>query len=806
MKLTSLFVFLLLFCAVHALPQDVGQIFQARDKWEFFEESTVMRKVVVCAEDQSVWAVSDAGKVFYKPDGASVFSLFAATANVFVTDIAGYNANEMYFSTNADRLYQFKNMGSLSEIILPGSLQGINGIAVVYASRNTYLEGYHGKRDWLAVATYTLAHSLFRDDGTFASFTPVSTGSTPNVKITNSGYKSLDFQYKVHPASQCFGNLTTAYYNKVGTQVTETLLPELEPLYDGIVYCTYFEDPFNQQKDGGRRGFDYWGTSKGLFVKQAGSCDLRGVKKVLDGKINDLEELNFFRDIFNDKVTLAGADDGLYYSVRSPFPEGTAELDRIGFTKFFDFDRGINSIALELNGFEGAGKLLCHTAVWLATTKGIVKIPLAPAKKNVDKNVSGIYGPLVSMSGGSKFYYCVSNGEDYTFNVHLPNNDQVNYWVEWHMDKENYAARVELEQYRKRNPFTTHDRGWYAARIVSGCGEIVDVGPYWLRDPESINVNFDYDPVESMLKGCSFTFSTNPGGPYQWRRDGQLLTETSNVYEAKVPGVYQLSYMDPCSGEFVPMPSVQLNEIDVPAPVITRNRNLSLCYGETVMLSVEAPDINGITFTYKWQRNGNPISDEVSRELEADLPGNYDVTLMLGECSVKRSATAVVVINEALKLATPPAVQICTIRAQRLKLTAPEGFAKYTWDGAEGTANFLEVTEPGQYTLDVEDASGCTASTTYIVVPYCAPPVPPNVFSPNGDGVNDLWTVAGLEDDPDAKIHVYNRFGVSVFDGSAKQPSWNGKLRGTDVPDGTYYYVVIKSSAKPITGSLVLIR
>jgi gliding motility-associated-like protein len=219
---------------------------------------------------------------------------------------------------------------------------------------------------------------------------------------------------------------------------------------------------------------------------------------------------------------------------------------------------------------------------------------------------------------------------------------------------------------------------------------------------------------------------------------------------------------------------------------------------------VNDPGLDGVT--YKWQRNGNPILDAVSRELEADQPGNYDVTLMLGECAIKRSATTVVVINEALKLATPPEVQICTIRAQRLKLTAPEGFAKYTWDGAEGTANFLEVTEPGQYALDVEDASGCKASTLYVVVPYCAPPMPPNAFSPNGDGVNDLWTVAGLEDDPDAKIHVYNRFGVSVFDGSAKQPSWNGKFRGTDVPDGTYYYVVIKSSAKPITGSLVLIR
>jgi gliding motility-associated-like protein len=806
MKLTSLLVFMLLFCAGRALPQDAGSIFQRRDTWDFFEESTAMRKVIVCVEDQSVWALSDANEVYYKLVNQTAFTKYVQTGAMQVVDLAGYNASEMYFLAEG-KLYESKNLGPVSEIVLPGSRQQINGIAVVHASRNTYLEGYHGKRDWLAVATYTLAHSLFRDDGTFASFTPVSTGSSPNIKISNSGYKSIDFQYKVHPVSQCFGNLTTAYYNRVGTIITETLLPEGSPVYDGIVNCTYFEAPFNEEKDGGKKGFDYWGTNKGLFVKTSGSCGLAEVRKKLDFNINDLEELNFFRDIFNDKMVLAGANDGLYYSTRSFSPDVTSEVDKIGFNKLFDFDRRVNSIALELAGVEEEGKLFCQTAVWLATAMGIVKIPMAVATKNVAKDSFGRNGLLVSVDAGSKDAYCVSNGEEYKFRVNLPSNNPADYLVQWYRDPENYGSRTEIDSLRGLAERTLSDRGVYSIKITSLlCGEYVEVGPYYLRDPEPVNVDFDYKPVEYMPKGCSFTFSTNPGGPYQWKRGDLILPETSNVLVAEVPGIYELSYMDPCTERFTPMPSVELKEIDVPAPVITRSNSLSLCYGETVTLSVEDPDIDGITYTYKWQRNGNPISGEVSRTLEADQPGNYDATLMFGECAVKRSPTAVVVINEALKLATPPEVQICTIRAQRLKLTAPEGFAKYTWDGAEGTANFLEVTEPGQYALDVEDASGCKTSTLYVVVPYCAPPMPPNAFSPNGDGVNDLWTVAGLEDDPDAKIHVYNRFGVSVFDGSAKQPSWNGKLKGTDVPDGTYYYVVIKNSAKPITGSLVLIR
>jgi gliding motility-associated-like protein len=804
MKLTSLFVFLLLFCSVRALPQDIDQIFRAKES--FAEtENTVMTKVIVCAEDQSVWALSAVGEVYYKLSTEAAFTKYIPSNGMQVADLAGYNANEMYFLAEG-KLYESKNSGTVSEIPLLVPSQ-INNIAVVNASRNVYLQGYlPGNRDWLAVATNSRIEVLHRDNGLFGlAFTPISNGSVPECRITNGGFKSLDFQYKYLPGSQCFGPVEHTYFNKVGSADTETILPDEDPLYSGRVNCTYFEAPFNLVKDG-NAGYDYWGTDQGLFVKTSRGCGLSTVRKPLNVKINDLEELNFFRDFFNDKIMLAAAGDGLYYTTRGLFPEGTAELDKIGFSKLHDLDFSVNGIAIEVNGLETEGKFICQSAVWLATAKGIVKIPMRPASKSIAKDVVGRHGELVSVSpGGLRPYYCVSNGEEYTFTANLPDNNAGNYTIQWLWHRQNYFERAELPGTAGMNPMVFNSGGEYGARITSPCMETIDIGGFWLRDPDPVTVDFNYDDVETMLEGCTFTFRAKAGNQYKWEKDGLPLRETSNVYVATEPGLYQLFYNDAgCSGKDVALPPVRLVERSVPDPVITRSSNLSLCYGEKVTLTVNDPEIDGVT--YKWQRNGNPISDAVSREYEAALPGNYDVTLIFGECSVKRSATAVVVINEELKLAPPPEVQICTIRAQRIKLAAPEGFAKYTWDGAEGTANFLEVTETGQYTLDVEDASGCKASALYVVVPYCPPPVPPNVFSPNGDGINDLWTVSGLEDDPNAKIHIYNRFGVSVFDGSAKQASWNGKLRGTDVPDGTYYYVVIKSSAKPTTGSLVLIR
>lgn len=768
-----------------------------------FETGKVMKKVIVCVEDQSVWALSDGGKVFYKLSGASGFSAFPATENMFVVELAGYNANEMYFLA-FNKLYQVKNMGTPAEVTLPGSSgQELSNIAVVHASRNPCLEGYHGTRDWLAVATLRTVHCLFRDNGAFGVFNPVFAGSTPNIKITNSGYKSLDFEYRVFAPSPCFGNLTTAYYNKVGDETTEVLLPEIMAGSRESVICTYFEAPYNQQKDGGKRGFEYWSNSEGLFMKRAGNCEQADVRKILNVGVNDLEELNFFRDIFNTRMILAAANDGLYVGNSNPgiIPPVNGPPGGDQMVKVAAIDAGVNSIGLEINGS-------CETAVWLATRKGIVRLPLVPAYRSVDKNTLGSYGELVSVDAGLKDYYCVSNGEEYRFRVNLPNNDAVNYTVQWLWHRQNYADRTELPGTAGTIEQTFKTGGEYGVRITSACGERVDIGGFWLRDPEPVVVDFNYPSVVPLLKGCTFTFRARSGNKYKWEKDGaELEGETSNVLVAKGPGVYTLSYEDYCNSRYTPVASVELKETEFPEPVVTLSRAGSLCYGEDITLTVSDPGIPGITF--RWKKDGIAISGGTSGTLVVKGPGNYSVDFVGGDGATcyRPSRTIPVTTAEQLNLQAPSEVQICTITNQRLKLTAPEGFVKYTWDGVAGTVNYLEVDAPGQYALEVEDAAGCTAEALYIVVPYCPPPVPPNAFSPNGDGEHDTWTVAELNNDPQAILRIYNRYGVLIFTGTNRKLAWDGRFKGTDSPVGTYYYVITqKKSAKAVTGSLTLIR
>jgi gliding motility-associated-like protein len=66
----------------------------------------------------------------------------------------------------------------------------------------------------------------------------------------------------------------------------------------------------------------------------------------------------------------------------------------------------------------------------------------------------------------------------------------------------------------------------------------------------------------------------------------------------------------------------------------------------------------------------------------------------------------------------------------------------------------------------------------------------PNVFSPNGDGVNDYFEVTAQCYDS-VQIVVYNRWGVKIWQSETPLGSWDGRTPfGREASSGTYYYVV----------------
>ena len=86
----------------------------------------------------------------------------------------------------------------------------------------------------------------------------------------------------------------------------------------------------------------------------------------------------------------------------------------------------------------------------------------------------------------------------------------------------------------------------------------------------------------------------------------------------------------------------------------------------------------------------------------------------------------------------------------------------------------------------------------------------PSLFSPNGDGQNDIWQIGGIENYPTAKIDIYNRWGQLVFsaNGNYFGNEWDGTHNGTPLPFAVYYYVIdpVNENIKTYHGGVTIKR
>jgi gliding motility-associated-like protein len=108
------------------------------------------------------------------------------------------------------------------------------------------------------------------------------------------------------------------------------------------------------------------------------------------------------------------------------------------------------------------------------------------------------------------------------------------------------------------------------------------------------------------------------------------------------------------------------------------------------------------------------------------------------------------------------------------------------------------------YILTVTGEGGCTA-TDEMLMKVLAAPKAPNTFTPNGDGINDVWEIQNLKDYPGCIVEVYNTAGSLVFRSVGYATPWDGTWKGQKVPVGTYYYVIDPKNGRPRTAGYVTV-
>jgi gliding motility-associated-like protein len=137
-------------------------------------------------------------------------------------------------------------------------------------------------------------------------------------------------------------------------------------------------------------------------------------------------------------------------------------------------------------------------------------------------------------------------------------------------------------------------------------------------------------------------------------------------------------------------------------------------------------------------------------------------------------------------------------------LTSPYS---YLWSTIpSGTHELIAKATTDQNTL-AESKSIHIVVTDSTDAPVAAEDVVPRYFTPNDDGLNDVWEFPEHELLENAHITIFNRSGKKVYEGYAYQDPWDGKLEGKPLEADAYYYVIrLSDSNDDIKGAVRIIR
>ncbi|RLD66366.1 MAG: hypothetical protein DRI84_04960 [Bacteroidetes bacterium] len=210
-------------------------------------------------------------------------------------------------------------------------------------------------------------------------------------------------------------------------------------------------------------------------------------------------------------------------------------------------------------------------------------------------------------------------------------------------------------------------------------------------------------------------------------------------------------------------------------PKVDLGPDTSICISTSLVLY----DLNtSLADKYHWQDGSSNSS------INASVAGQYTLTKGLLGCY--NSDT----IN--ISLSYPPFVSIsndtflCENRSIFLELK--DSSAQYLWSTGN-TDNLIEITESGTYWVIAHNRCGTVSDSITVSECQCKIAIP-NAFSPNGDGLNDVF-------EPKFDCHfkkynfkIYNRWGELLFDTYNPFESWNGTYQFNELDPGVYVYII----------------
>lgn len=251
----------------------------------------------------------------------------------------------------------------------------------------------------------------------------------------------------------------------------------------------------------------------------------------------------------------------------------------------------------------------------------------------------------------------------------------------------------------------------------------------------------------------------------------------------------------------------------------------TLCQGNVSNFIDSSWSSGGVLQNWRWFFGDGGISSQQNPNYTYANPGNYTVKLVVTNTAGCVSDTfpknVLVYLQPVIDAGPSFVVQEGTIiqfnptandsTTTRFLWTPAADFAKP--DTLRPTLNTSAVFPTGSatsisktYRLTAIGLGQCTATDT-LTVKILGQLKIPNAFSPNGDGINDVWDIPNLVDYPGASVQIFNRNGQPVFISNGYNKPWDGKYLGQPLPIGTYYYIINpRNGYNVISGGVTILR